>query len=122
MEDNKKYNGWSNYATWRIALEIFDGSGQQWYDDFSKDVYEMSQGMKEYAESLMELEAEGLALDYALAFLGQVNFYEIADHVVEDYHHYGCEHCGEAVEDIEDQFCSDRCKRTAHAEHTEERI
>ena len=21
-----KYNGWTNYATWRIDLEIFDGS------------------------------------------------------------------------------------------------
>ena len=23
--DNKTYNGWFNYATWRINLEIFDG-------------------------------------------------------------------------------------------------
>ena len=25
MSDNKEYNGWSNYATWRIHLEMFDG-------------------------------------------------------------------------------------------------
>lgn len=122
MENNKKYNGWKNYATWRVALEVFDGSGQQWYDDFGKDVYVMSQGMMEYAESVIELEGDGLALDYALAFLGQVDFYEIAQHVVDEYHHFGCEHCGGAVEDIEDKFCSISCKRAAIRESIEERI
>lgn len=122
MENNKKYNGWKNYATWRVALEVFDGSGQQWYDDFGKDVYDMSQGMMEYAESVIELEGDGLALDYALAFLGQVDFYEIAQHVVDEYHHFGCEHCGGAVEDIDDDFCSDRCKQTAINEAIGERI
>ena len=23
--DDNKYNGWSNYATWKIMLELFDG-------------------------------------------------------------------------------------------------
>ena len=25
MNTNKTYNGWYNYATWRLNLEIFDG-------------------------------------------------------------------------------------------------
>jgi hypothetical protein len=23
--NDQKYNGWTNYATWRVNLEIFDG-------------------------------------------------------------------------------------------------
>ena len=25
MKTTEKYNGWTNYATWRVNLEIFDG-------------------------------------------------------------------------------------------------
>ena len=25
LDQEGKYNGWSNYATWRVALEFFDG-------------------------------------------------------------------------------------------------
>ena len=28
--DTQKHNGWTNYATWRIHLELFDG---QEYDE-----------------------------------------------------------------------------------------
>ena len=27
---DKKYNGWTNYATWRVNLEIIDG--HDWYE------------------------------------------------------------------------------------------
>ena len=27
---DKKYNGWTNYATWRVQLEIIDG--YDWYE------------------------------------------------------------------------------------------
>lgn len=36
--ENKKYNGWTNYATWRVNLEVLDGVelrdllGANWYD------------------------------------------------------------------------------------------
>lgn len=124
---NTQYNGWTNYATWRINLEWIDGNGREWYDDYSTDVHEMREAIKEYVEEELLLQvadedASATVYSYALAFLADVNWLEIAEHIVEDYHHYGCDHCGNAVEDIEDKFCSDSCKQSAIREHMEERI
>ena len=70
MTDNK-YNGWTNYATWRVNLELFDGSEGPW-DHHSA---------KEFAEEIIyQTTDECLGRDYALAFLSEVNWYEIAEH------------------------------------------
>jgi len=77
--ENTKYNGWTNYATWRVNLEVFDGIA--WLDQFDDgiSVYDASVLLKEYAQELIEVSSsEGLARDYALAFLSDVNWYEIA--------------------------------------------
>ena len=87
-----KYNGWTNYATWRVNLEMFDG--MDWVDVFGNpdpdltDPYELSLALKDYAEEIItngEIVNSNLAVDYALAFLSDVNWYEIADHMVRDY-------------------------------------
>jgi hypothetical protein len=78
--ENTKYNGWTNYATWRVNLEVFDGIA--WLDQFDDgiSVYDASVLLKEYAEELIEVSSsEGLARDYALAFLSDVNWHEIAE-------------------------------------------
>jgi hypothetical protein len=78
--ENTKYNGWTNYATWRVNLEVFDGIA--WLDQFDDgiSVYDASVLLKEYAEELIEVSSSGgLARDYALAFLSDVNWYEIAE-------------------------------------------
>ncbi len=68
------YNGWTNYATWRINLEVFDGSDMQW----------CATSAREYVEELIEDTTQpGLARDYALAFLADVNWHEIAKHYQE---------------------------------------
>ena len=83
------YNGWMNYATWRVNLEIFDSMNPEDFDlkdeDLgSVDVYELAEAMKDYAEEMIEQGSQdGLAKDYALAFLGDVNWYEIAEMWVE---------------------------------------
>jgi hypothetical protein len=77
--ENTKYNGWTNYATWRVNLEVFDGIA--WLDQFDDgiSVYDASVLLKEYTQELIEVSSsEGLARDYALAFLSDVNWYEIA--------------------------------------------
>ena len=78
------YNGWTNYATWRINLEIFDGMTAR--DLTGRSVSCMSElrdACQEYAEELIEATSnEGLARDYALAFLSDVNWYEIAKHLI----------------------------------------
>jgi hypothetical protein len=79
------YNGWTNYATWRVNLEIFDGQDPEGFD-LTQDAYYLGRDLKAYAEELIiETSSEGLARDYALAFLSDVNWTEIAEHIIEDY-------------------------------------
>ncbi len=76
------YNGWTNYATWRINLEVFDNFD---IDGYSSDTYELSQQLSDYLESYLdETTEQGLALDYAMAFISEVNYYEIAQHLIGD--------------------------------------
>jgi hypothetical protein len=84
------YNGWTNYETWRVNLEIFDGmtledfgyeAVQESYDfDHFEDV------LREYAEEAIELTSSpGLARDYALAFLSEVHWLQIAGRLIDDF-------------------------------------
>ena len=68
------YNGWTNYATWRVNLEIFDGL----YSDMEGEKV-TAESCKEYAEEVLSENGEGLALDYARAFMANVNWQEIAE-------------------------------------------
>ena len=79
METTEKYNGWTNYATWRVNLEIFDGL----YSDADGE-QATAESCKEYAEEVVSESGEGLALDYARAFIASVNWHEIADHLNEE--------------------------------------
>ena len=82
--NNEKYNGWTNYATWRVNLEWFDGfnPADNGYD--TNDTYELSTQLKDYVESVIdETTPDGIAKDYALAFVSDVNYYEIAENLIE---------------------------------------
>jgi len=83
------YNGWTNYATWRVQLEIFDNIPAQDFvsvDDEKPDTYQIAQGMQEMAEYYIECSSqEGFARDYAMAFLSDVNWRELAEHMVAAY-------------------------------------
>lgn len=83
--NNEKYNGWTNYATWRINLEWFDGFNPDDNGYDTNDVYELSIQLKDYVESVIdETTPDGIAKDYALAFVSDVNYYEIAEHLIEN--------------------------------------
>lgn len=83
----QKYNGWTNYETWRVNLEIFDGfEPGLYYSAFDPaNAYELGQSLKEYATELIDQSGDGLARDYALAFLDAVNWREIANHMIDNY-------------------------------------
>lgn len=89
---NEKYNGWTNYATWRINLEIFDDTSLDDFGGVDDKVdpelvcaYTLGEALKERAEYYIELSSDkGLARDYALAFLSDVNWHEIAEHMIEN--------------------------------------
>lgn len=74
------YNGWSNYATWRIKLELFDDSSQ--YKDHDAET------LKELAQDAVrgygELKEDCLAVQYADAFLEEVDWREIAEAIEND--------------------------------------
>ena len=77
----EKYNGWTNYATWRINLEIIDG--------IEIDTIICAEYIKEYVEDVVFGQYElgngsHLVEDYARAFVSQVNFYEIAQSINEE--------------------------------------
>jgi len=97
-----KYNGWTNYATWRINLEMIDDQKDHYMDEI-KDlldvtspplnelkltvaVYEM---IKQDVNHLLECELHepenSFVLNYAMAFVDECNFWEIADHLIMDY-------------------------------------
>ena len=80
------YNGWTNYATWRVNLEIFDGI--EWLEQFDDGmgVYEAADALKQYATEILEMEGtKGLTLGYAMAFLDAVNWREIAQSMYDAY-------------------------------------
>jgi hypothetical protein len=90
MTQENKYNGWTNYATWRVALEIFDPFDMSdYYQTYMLKTYEFGQFLKEYADDIVFMNIppnnNSLAIDYAGAFLQEVNWYEIADHIIQDY-------------------------------------
>ena len=88
------YNGWTNYATWRINLEIFDGMeldlNPSPYDKL--EAYTLKDELQRIAEEIIfegmgydERRPSNLMENYARAFLQDVNWYEIADHLIKDY-------------------------------------
>lgn len=86
-----RYNGWTNYATWRVNLEMFDGIDPRdmWESEVKDaDAYALSKALEEYADNVISEDGSrdsGWAIDYARAFLSDVNWYEIAEHMIDDY-------------------------------------
>lgn len=86
MTNDNTYNGWTNYATWRVNLEIFDGLDPREMDWHKLDTYDLSQCLKDYANEILEIDAkEGLAMDYARAFIENVDWREIARAMIDAY-------------------------------------
>lgn len=56
--EKEEYNGWSNYATWRINLEMINGGYTEMLcdDDIVHDsVYELSEHIKQYVEDVLSM-------------------------------------------------------------------
>jgi hypothetical protein len=85
MQNENRYNGWTNYATWRVNLELFDAIDSRYLTEEVgiADTYTLSKRLQEFAENVISDSGEGLAVDYARAFLADVNFYEIAQHLID---------------------------------------
>jgi len=87
-------NGWTNYATWRVNLEMIDGNEDlAGYD---------AEELKDWCAEIIDQQGELLARDYAHAFLHNVNWYEIANHLREQYGL--CKSCNEPTMD---EYCTE---------------
>jgi hypothetical protein len=73
------FNGWTNYATWRVNLELFDG-----YDPDGQAV--TADQCREMADDMLIVDGDDMnrfAIDYARAFMWDVDWQEIADNINE---------------------------------------
>ena len=79
MTTDTRYNGWTNYSTWRINLEIFDG-----WDDIAGDI--TPESLEEIANEILDMGGSdhSTTLDFARAFIADVNWHEIAEHLNEN--------------------------------------
>jgi len=91
-----EYNGWYNYETWVVNLWMDNDEGSYTYwretaihaledadndkDDATSALAQMLES--EHEEALPEL--QGFAADLLSAAMSEVNWYEIAEHLVED--------------------------------------
>jgi len=83
---DKTYNGWTNYATWRVNLEVFDGVEPEDLFNLRQEAYDLGKDLQSYVEDYIDQTTDaGLARDYALAFLHEVNWYEIAKHLLQEH-------------------------------------
>lgn len=133
MSDEKGYNGWHNYETWAVALWLDNEEGsynlcREWaeecYDeakshyppvidvtgeDDDKWLERTAAGL--LADRLKDLHEEnaptvtGIYADLLNAALSEVDWYEIAEHYLEDEEESGTDQYHEdQQEGVEDQF------------------
>jgi len=80
------YNGWTNYETWRVNLEMIDGTDLDHWGG-TQEFHILVEAIKESCTDIVAEQAPdgSLAQSYALAFLDAVNWREIAGNLVTDH-------------------------------------
>jgi hypothetical protein len=91
----KEYNGWTNYETWVVALWMDNEQGSQSYweevateymdadNAEDNDTNGLAERLKsEHEEALPEV--QGFAADLLGAAMSEVDWYEIAEHLLAD--------------------------------------
>ena len=78
---NKKYNGWTNYETWLVALWL--DNDEETYNKIRsfkyKDLYTLAGKIKILVEGITFTNKASLRTDLLNAALSEVNFQEIAE-------------------------------------------
>ena len=86
MKNQNEYNGWTNYATWRVNLELFSDMDYKDYFDQFPD----TEALEDYVEHVVFENYHGtlgLVEDYARVFLSEVNYHEILEEMKSVYEH-----------------------------------
>lgn len=87
MNNEQTYNGWTNYATWRVNLEFFDNNFvydycEQHFQQCGEmpTVYDVTEHLKTYILEIIDQEYEkSFLVSYAECFISQADFYDIAE-------------------------------------------
>ena len=102
MPTEKRYNGWTNYETWAVKLWMDNDEGSYHYwQDVTRQTWKDAEATQyadrstiarmaladtlknEHEEALPKL--QGFASDLLTAALGDVDWYEIANSLLEDH-------------------------------------
>ena len=78
----ERHNGWTNYATWRVNLEIIDG--HDWYECEHVDADYVKELVENAVFGTLIGDGNSLVEDYANAFLSEVNYHEIAENIINE--------------------------------------
>lgn len=81
-----EYNGWTNYETWKVNLEILDGIDSDQFQGMDTD--EVAEALETIVDEVISTNLL-IATDYARSFVSEVNYHEIAGHIVEDMEEEG---------------------------------
>jgi hypothetical protein len=93
MTTDNRYNGWTNFPTWRVNLELFDGIDPRdmWAQEVAGDsAYDLAVQLEEFALNFIgdhvdDTSPNGTVEGWAHAFLADVNWIEIAEHMMDAY-------------------------------------
>ena len=75
-----EYNGWTNYETWLVSLEM--GFTDDFHAFEARNIDDLIVELKDYAENLIESD-NTLATNFANIILSKVDWREIAEVVLE---------------------------------------
>jgi len=113
---SEKYNGWANYETWRVNLELVNDEDYHDYLDNATDDHplrsgltrkvnkadreEMAHGLADEIKQRVESYVDDNMIDDTLtgwvnAFVSEVNWYEIAWGIVDSYAEWMEDKCAE---------------------------
>lgn len=94
---DKKHSSWMNKATFCIKRDMFDAFDLDafWTESEDEDTeesvisaFDLGKILKKYAEKEIKKTSSGFPRDYALAFIADVNWSQIAQSMIDDYHDY----------------------------------
>ena len=87
--NDQTYNGWTNYATWRVNLEMIDSD--YWIEVINEhyqlpELHEFEVVIREFYFKQVDqtVVADSLASSLAYEFLDQVDWRDIARHILKE--------------------------------------
>ena len=92
MNENTKYNGWTNYETWVVNLWLTNNEGDaEWLDEIAKgegEIHDKADVLKEAIEDMNPLNdsdtGASMFTDLLNGALSEVNWYEIIENHLDD--------------------------------------